>query len=806
MCVGVRRWRRVLARSRLPVHHFRRKSIYSYAALAPDVFRGDTTSAHAQAPVMMPRESFSLDGCFDMPSRTASLSCQLSTLLFSFSLFAAVALAQQQSAPNTRAAEQDDEVVRVSTELVQTDVMVFDKQGRFVEGLKPSQFELRVDGKPQPITFFEMVRAGSANEDLQLAAARGGARSDAQSSGAKTGAKVLPLDRGRTIFFFVDDLHLAPGNIPKTREMMLRFVNEQMGQNDEAAITSASGQIGFLQQLTGERAVLRAAVSRLNLRQISSQDTERPPMSEMHALAIERRDDSVFNYFVDQWIKQNSFQGERSESTRAAAEAAVRARARSILQVSAHATQLSLASLESLVRSIAPLPGRKIIFFISDGFLINEQASTTEHLRRVTDAAARSGSIIYAVDARGLTPGITDASSMGNFDPGGQLVRATSGEVSAAQEGLHALSADTGGRAILNTNGLALAVQKALKETEVYYILAWTPETPTGRGGKFRRLEVKVAGRPDLSVRVRRGFFDIAPAQQNARNRTTPVADKKGAPANDKQAASTSDALAALKSAYPRAELPTALFAGYTDAPQEGTLLSTLIQIEGSALDFGTGDKRTANIDLAGVVFDDKGKVVSGFRRAITVQPPPPENTEPQRITFSQQHKLPPGLYQVRVAAHDTRSGRTGSASQWVEIPDVRQGRFTLSSIFISERVVNGETNDKPTEAAPALFPKVDRRFSRTSKLQFVTSIYNASHAPTPDLALQVQLFRDDQPVVTTPLRKIELTGVSDFARIPYAAELSLNGLPAGQYLLQVTAIDRAAKVNASQRVNFFIE
>src|SRR6266496_3483082 len=60
--------------------------------------------------------------------------------------------------------EQDD-VVRVNSELVQTDVMVFDKKGRFVGGLKPEQFALRVDNKPQVIAFFEHVTATSLREE-----------------------------------------------------------------------------------------------------------------------------------------------------------------------------------------------------------------------------------------------------------------------------------------------------------------------------------------------------------------------------------------------------------------------------------------------------------------------------------------------------------------------------------------------------------------------------------------------------------------------------------------------------------------
>src|SRR4029079_15997324 len=65
-----------------------------------------------------------------------------------------------------------DDVVRVYTELVQTDVMVFARQGKFRNACTSYNFELRIDGKPRPIEGFEQITAGS-DEESQLAAARG---------------------------------------------------------------------------------------------------------------------------------------------------------------------------------------------------------------------------------------------------------------------------------------------------------------------------------------------------------------------------------------------------------------------------------------------------------------------------------------------------------------------------------------------------------------------------------------------------------------------------------------------------------
>ena len=97
------------------------------------------------------------------------------SLLASLCLFPHARAQGQQPAPK----QDEEDVVRVNTELVQTDVMVFDRSGKFVDGLKPEQFELLVDGKPQQISFFERVKAGTVDEDAQLAAARGGGRTPA---------------------------------------------------------------------------------------------------------------------------------------------------------------------------------------------------------------------------------------------------------------------------------------------------------------------------------------------------------------------------------------------------------------------------------------------------------------------------------------------------------------------------------------------------------------------------------------------------------------------------------------------------
>ena len=190
--------------------------------------------------------------------------------------------------------------MRINTELVQTGVTVFDKQGRFVDGLKKEDFELRVDGRPVSISFFENIVAGSQRDRLARVTGKN------EPAAVKDPAS-LPSFRQRTIIFFLDDRHLSLDSVGRTRKILLDFINKEMRQNDLVAIASASGRIGFLQQFTDNKDVLRAAVGRIgHVPYMVSDYGQNPgsPMTEYMALTIERRDDSnVFEFYVQDCMK-----------------------------------------------------------------------------------------------------------------------------------------------------------------------------------------------------------------------------------------------------------------------------------------------------------------------------------------------------------------------------------------------------------------------------------------------------------------------------------------------------------------------
>ena len=684
-------------------------------------------------------------------------------------------------------------VLRVYTDLVQTDVMVFDKQGRFVNDLKKEEFELRIDGKPKPVEFFERITTGSATEESQLAAARGSSGLRSRPGGA------IPLDRGRPIFFYIDDLHLDSASLKSTQKLINHFIDQELGQNDEAAIASASGQIGFLQQLTGNKTVLHAAVERLQLRPYSVRDYERPPMTEYQSLLVENNDRDVVAYFVDQVIKENP------GINRDIAESMVKSRARILLQQAGSVTDNTLAGLEGLVRSAERVPGRKLVFFVSDGFFLDERNSDTLHkLRRITSAAARSGVVIYSLDSRGLVASLSAPGTETHFDPSGRLMRAAGGELSASQHGLNALAKDTGGKAFFNSNSLAPALTRAIDESSTYYLLAWKPDREAQQPSKFRRIEVRITGRPELIVQVRRGFFDIEPEY---------AATKAAKEDKQKPAEKTPDAelRKVISSPYPDRTIPVSLRLSYFNTLDRGEMLVASMQVPTEFLSFATAQgKQTASVAVKGTVFNEKGQAGAGFSRQLTVLGPSTEANGQSDFAYGYSVFLAPGLYQVRVAARDEKSGRAGSAHAWIEIPNFASGQLAISSLVLGTRAQSAISNASASpDVATTTDLRVGQRFTNTDFLRFMLFVYNSTPERSnskPDVALQVQVVRDGQPVVTAPLTKLSIDGVADLKRIPYAAEISLQGLPRGQYLLRVTALDRVAKRSVTQQTRFEIE
>jgi VWFA-related protein len=578
------------------------------------------------------------------------------------------ASAAGQTSPPKRAPEQDD-VVRVSTDLVQTDVMVFDKDGHFVDGLKSDQFALKIDNKATPISFFERVAAGKVSFDQNSRSSESAATGTASSS--LTPNAVSTIVRGRTVIFFVDDLHLAPASLVRTRQSLLDFIDRGMADNDQVAITSSSGQIGFLQQLTADRYALRSAVARLNFRgQPSKTDMFRPPMSEYIAMKIRDGDRATMEYYMSEMMKQECYRSAPGGpyscyvSPQSMRQMVIE-RANMITMQAAPDTRNTLALLQGLMRTAAQLPGRKLMFLISDGFFLNDrEMNSHDKIRKITDAAGRAGVVIYTLDARGIIGENFDVTNDRPMDGAGFTTGLTSEHIAASQDGMNALAGDTGGRAFRNTNApMSEWVDKVLDETANYYLVAWRPDSDEQKRGKFNHIEASIIGRPDLTVRMRAAYFKSAPL---------PVLSVKKKTEKDPAKAREDDMRLVIDAPVAQTQIPTKLELRVGQMPGVGTQVMASININREALSFDLKDgKQAADLDIGGIFYDDKGKPVDSFVGRLRVFPVPDDAPPEKRkgVIYGFRAWLPPGLYQVRVGIRDVNSGRLGSAMEWIEIP-----------------------------------------------------------------------------------------------------------------------------------------
>ncbi len=319
-------------------------------------------------------------------------------------------------------------------------------------------------------------------------------------------------------------------------------------------------------------------------------------------------------------------------------------------------------------------------------------------------------------------------------------------------------------------------VSTVLDETSNYYVVAWRPENEEEKLPKFRNVKITVVGQPELTVRAPKGYV-AGPTT------ATPAAK------NDKPKTPDGELRDALGDFYPTTGLPTLLSLTYLNTPANGLVVTSSIEI------LRTG-AQGATIKLAGVALNDKGKIASSFKNQLNVDAPKTAGSD--SIFYNHHTPLAPGIYQFRVAARDEKTGRVGSAIQWIVIPDLTKSQLTLSSVLLGGQVLE----DKST---PHVQLSVNHTFTRTSQMGYWVFVYNAKRDASgkPQISVQTHVLRDGQAVLSSPQRRV--SAGPDLDRIPFGEELALKTLAPGKYDLKVTVTDGVAGTSASQLADFVV-
>src|SRR5205085_41363 len=393
--------------------------------------------------------------------------------------------AQQPPAPS------DEEVVRITANLVQLDVVVTDRDGRQVTDLQPSDFQILEDGHPQQITHFSYINAEPTTEPPPTPTPR---EKNAPPPAPVPPSNLRPEQVRRTIALVVDDLGLSFESTAATRTALRKFVEQQMRPNDLVAIIRTSAGAGALQQFTSDRRQLLAAIERI-------------------------RWNATFNNNVGAFapLASTSFdkgggaRGDSGAPTASDAETELNNFREDIFAVG------TLGALNYVVRGMHELPGRKSVVLLSEGFQLYRNSNNETNYRvldalhRLIDLANRASVVIYTMDARGLQyTGLTAADSTTGLssDQLEQQLSSRSERLFETQSGLRYLAQQTGGFAIVNNNDLARGLRRVFEDQKGYYLIGYRPQGSTF-DRRLHHFTARVVTRKDVRVRARTGFYGV---------------------------------------------------------------------------------------------------------------------------------------------------------------------------------------------------------------------------------------------------------------------------------------------------------
>jgi len=682
---------------------------------------------------------------------------------------------------------EDVDVVRITTNLVQVDAVVTDKSGKVVTDLKPEEVQIFEDGRQQKITHFTYYVAERPPAEKPAKPAT----VDKNTPPVPT-SRLRPEDIRRTIALVVDDLGLSFESTYYVRRALKKFVDEQMQPGDLVAIIRTSGGMGALQQFTSDKRQLNAAIERVKWNAIGRSGVGAFAAIEPPTPGPGGADIDTFNEEANQ-TRQDMF------------------------------AVGTLGAISYVVKGLKTLPGRKSILLISDGFRIYNLDDPTrnylarEKLNRLIDEAGRASVVIYTMNATGLqTLGFTAADDLSGRDTQQLQVAMTSRRNAAfeTQAGLDFLARQTGGIPIRNTNDLSGGIKRVMEDQKGYYLIGYRPDNATfdARTGRrtFHHLTLKVARPGKFNVRMRNGFFGVSDEDR---------------PVQRTLAHQMFDALAAPFAASGVHLQLTSLFGNDAKA---GSFMRSVLHIDGHDLTFTdeADHLHKCVFDVLAMTFGDNGVPVDQNGKTYTLKLPEEWYKRTLRDGLVYYVTVPvkkPGAYQLRMSLRDTNTERIGSASQFVEVPDLKKNRLALSGLALSGVMPTSKTtqsNQSPANQAVANQPASDlnsatsvdqegiergnaeaspavRHFRSGMLMNYAFFIYNArpdKATNNPKLTTQVRLFRDGKPVFTGNENALKVLAQADLKRLLAGGSIQLGtNLPPGEYVFQVIVNDAMA-------------
>ena len=674
-------------------------------------------------------------------------------------VMAAVSLDAGPQAPG-----QQPPTFRVEVNYVEIDAHATDAQGKFVDDLNQGEFQILEDGTRQEIRVFTRVKLPLERLDPPLF--KGTAIDpDVQSN--------LQEFNGRVFVLVLDDLQTDARRSLVLRAGARQFITKYIGANDLAAVVFTGGSTDKGQEFTSSRARLLASVDKFIGNKLPSE-------------LMSKLDD----YYRAQQLHQQPKDTNLPER--------------------GYKARNSLISLKNLAQYLSGVHGRrKAVVWFGEGIDYDTENPFSpdtsilhDTMRDAIDQANRAGVSFYGVDARGLGAGLDEAIDIGGVpadDP--TFMSPTSmiqNEVRRAQDNMRVMSEQTGGFAIINQNDLNAAFQRIVEDNSSYYVLGYYPSNDK-RDGRFRKVEVRIT-RPGVRVQARNGY--TAPKGKSAA-----VA---GARADAKVPPEIVDALS---SPIPAMGVGLSIFAAAFSGVGSKASVALSVEFAPSTLKFvEQGGKFNEDIELHVLAVDAAGKMQDGgpTNAPLKLSAANHDAVTANGIRILRRLTLPPGRYQIRVAARESNGGGVGTVTQLLDVPDFSKAPLQLSGVAITSmsaaRMPTANPDAQFKDVLPAA-PTAKREFPPSDTLAIFAEVYDNQLSPPHRVSISSAILAEDGREMLTAADERsseELQGKK--GGYGYTREFPLGQLPAGRYVLRVSA--RALLTNggsATREVEFRI-
>jgi VWFA-related protein len=647
--------------------------------------------------------------------------------------------------------QDSDYLFHAQTDLVLVNVTVRDKNGNFVRTLKPADFTILEDNKPQKIVSFDIENTDTvATQDLAQAKPLPEPTPQPTAEPALATAVNEFKDR-RLIILFFDLSAMEPDETDRAISSAIHYVDTQMAPADLVAIVSLANTLTVNQDFTTDRDLLKKEIQAFNTS--SGQGFE-----EGTTGSTEGTPDTAQPFTVDD-TEYNIFNTDRR-----------------------------LEALQAVAQRLSHVQQKKSLIYFSSG-MDRTGIENQSELRAATNAAVRANMAIYTMDMRGLQALVAggeaqNASLRGvSAYSGAATINALNSNFTT-QETLVTLASDTGGRSFLDSNDFTKIFKSVQDDTSTYYMLGYHSTNPA-RDGRYRHIAVKV-NVPGVKIDFRRGYYAPADYQHSTKDDKERQLEEQ------------------LASDLPATDLPVYLGAAYFRLDASKFSVPISLVVPGSQIPFvRSSDRDKATLDVIGMVTDKDGRPMTSIRDTIKLAVDTSNEVRKKNVQYDTALALTTGKYHLKFVVRENQTGRMGSFETDLEVPDFHSLPFKMSSIVLASQLRDakkGATPNPLVRGGQEIIPNITHVFSSTQHLLLYYEVYDPAQASGPNssgggihLLSNVAFFRGKSKVFESSL--VELTELSARDRKAgiFQLDLPLGELRPGYYTCQVNVIDDAA-------------